>query len=142
MAERVLLVDDETDFLEIMSERLSARGMEVVTATSTEEALIKLEQDVFDAIILDFQMPGLDGFAALKAIKAKKPESQVILLTGFATIEKGVEAMRMGAFDFLEKPTDLEALADKVKLAKAEKMLIVEKQIEGKIKDVLKKYGV
>ena len=141
MSEKVLLVDDEKEFLEIMSERMKARDMEVTTATSAQQALEIIEKESFDAIILDFQMPGMDGMDALKAIKAKKPELQIILLTGYATVEKSVEAMKIGATDFIEKPADLEVLAEKIKSAKAEKMLIVEKQTEGKVKNILKKYG-
>ena len=141
MSEKVLLVDDEKEFLEIMSERMKARDMDVTTATSADQALEILEKEAFDAIILDFQMPGMDGMEALKAIKAKKPEAQIILLTGYATIEKGVEAMKIGATDFVEKPADLEVLAEKIKNAKAEKMLIVEKQTEDKVKNIIKKYG-
>jgi len=110
MSEKVLLVDDEVEFLEIMSERMEARGMAVTTCTSAEEAVEIIKTETFDAIILDFMMPGMDGFQALKEIKSKRPESQIILLTGHATVEKGVEAMKMGATDFLEKPADIEAL--------------------------------
>jgi len=141
MSEKVLLVDDEKEFLEIMSERMKDRDMEVTTATSAQQALEIIEKESFDAIILDFQMPGMDGMEALKAIKAKKPEAQIILLTGYATVEKSVEAMKIGATDFVEKPADLEVLAEKIKNAKAEKMLIVEKQTEDKVKNILKKYG-
>ena len=141
MSEKVLLVDDEKEFLEIMSERMKARDMDVTTATSAQQASEIIENESFDAIILDFQMPGMDGMDALKAIKAQKPESQIILLTGYATVEKGVEAMKVGATDFIEKPADLEVLAEKIKNAKAEKMLIVEKQTEDKVKNILKKYG-
>ncbi len=141
MSEKVLLVDDEKEFLEIMSERMKARDMEVTTATSAQQALEIIEKESFDAIILDFQMPGMDGMEALKAIKAKKPEAQIILLTGYATVEKSVEAMKIGATDFVEKPADLEVLAEKIKNAKAEKMLIVEKQTEDKVKNIIKKYG-
>jgi DNA-binding NtrC family response regulator len=141
MSEKVLLVDDEKEFLEIMSERMKARDMDVTTATSAQQALEIIEKESFDAIILDFQMPGMDGMDALKAIKAKKPELQIILLTGYATVEKSVEAMKIGATDFIEKPADLEVLAEKIKKAKAKKMLIVEKQTEDKVKDILKKYG-
>ena len=141
MSEKVLLVDDEKEFLEIMSERMKARDMDVTTATSADQALEIIEKESFDAIILDFQMPGMDGMEALKAIKAKKPEAQIILLTGYATVEKSVEAMKIGATDFVEKPADLEVLAEKIKNAKAEKMLIVEKQTEDKVKNIIKKYG-
>lgn len=141
MSEKVLLVDDEKEFLEIMSERMKARGMEVTTAESADQAMSIIEKESFDAIIMDFQMPGMDGMEALKAIKNKKPELQIILLTGYATVEKTVEAMKIGATDFLEKPADFEALAEKIKKAKADKMLIVEKQTEEKIKDILKRLG-
>ncbi len=141
MSEKVLLVDDEKEFLEIMSERMEERGMEVTTAESADQALSIIEKESFDAIIMDFQMPGMDGMEALKAIKNKKPELQIILLTGYATVEKTVEAMKIGATDFLEKPADFEALAEKIKKAKADKMLIVEKQTEEKIKDILKRLG-
>jgi len=141
MSEKVLMVDDEKEFLEIMSERMKARDIDVTTTTSADQALEIIENESFDAIILDFMMPGMDGMDALKAIKAKKPESQIILLTGYATVEKSVEAMKIGATDFVEKPVDLAVLAEKIKNAKAEKMIIVEKQTEDKVKNILKKYG-
>ena len=105
------------------------------------EAFKKMESETFDAIVLDFQMPEMDGMEALKSIKAKRPESQIILLTGFATVEKGVQAMKEGAADFMEKPADLEVLSQKIKEAKAEKMVIVEKQATKKVIDIIKKYG-
>jgi len=141
MSEKVLLVDDEKDFLDIMSERMEARGMTVKTADSADQALKILEKESFDAIVMDFKMPGMDGIQALKNIKTRKPELQIILLTGYATVEKTVEAMKIGATDLLEKPADLEALAAKIKQAKAEKMLVVEKKTEDKIKDILKRFG-
>lgn len=140
MSEKVLLVDDEREYLEIMSERMRARGMIVTTTESADQALSIIEKETFDAIVMDFQMPGMDGMEALKAIKTKKPELQIILLTGHATVEKTVEAMKIGATDFLEKPADLEALAKKIKDAKTEKMLLVEKQTEEKIKDILQRH--
>ncbi|MEJ2157133.1 MAG: response regulator [Desulfobacteraceae bacterium] len=141
MNEKVLLVDDEEDFLEIMSERMEARGMSVTTCTSAEEAVDIIKTETFDAIILDFMMPGMDGFQALKEIKSKHPEAQIILLTGHATIEKGVEAMKMGATDFLEKPADIEALEKKIKDASARRMLIVEKETEERIRDLIRRFG-
>lgn len=141
MAEKVLLVDDEKDFLEIMSQRMEGMGMKVTTAESAKEALSILANQTFDAIVMDFQMPEMDGIQALQSIKDKRPELQIILLTGYATVEKTVEAMKIGAADFLEKPADLATLAEKIKAAKAEKMLIVEKQTEEKIKDILQRYG-
>ncbi|MFO7912050.1 MAG: response regulator [Desulfotignum sp.] len=141
MSEKVLLVDDEKDFLDIMSERMQARGMTVKTADSADKAMAMLKNESFDAIVMDFKMPGMDGIQALKNIKDQKPELQIILLTGYATVEKTVEAMKIGATDLLEKPADLEALAAKIKQAKTEKMLLVEKQNEEKIKDILQRLG-
>lgn len=140
MTEKVLIVDDEEDFLEIMAERMRARDMEVTTCLSAEEAINKIKEESFDAILLDFMMPGMDGMRALKEIKVKNPESQIILLTGHATIEKSVEAMKLGAADFLEKPADIEALEKKIKDAKAKRMVIVEKQLEDRIKDVIRRF--
>lgn len=141
MSEKVLLVDDEVDFLDTLSERMRTRGMEVSTSSSGSEALKKVEQEAYDVIILDLMMPGIDGLEALKVLKEKKPELQVILLTGHATVEKGIEAMKLGAMDFLEKPADLSQLTEKIKKAQAKKMLIVEKQNEDKIKKILEEKG-
>jgi len=142
MAEKIMLVDDETEFLEVMSERLTSRGIDVATSTSAEKAIERLGKEQFDAVILNLQMPGMDGLEALKHMKEKRPELQVILLTGHATVEKGVEAIKLGAMDLIEKPADLEALKEKIKKAKEKKMLIVEKENQEKIMDALKRYGV
>ena len=137
MTEKILLVDDEKDFLSIMSERMQARGMKVSTATSAWEAIQMAETESFDAIILDLQMPEMDGLEALKVLKAKKPELQVILLTGHATVERGIEAMKLGAMDLMEKPADLKTLTEKIKKAQAKKMILVEKRTEEKIKNII-----
>jgi len=142
MEEKVLLVDDEKKFLEVMSERLTTRGVTVTTATSAAEALEQIEANLFDAVILDLKMPGMDGIEALKRMKAKRPELQIILLTGHATVEKGVEAIKLGAMDFVEKPADLESLSEKIKQAKQKKMLIVDEANRETVQGVLKRWGM
>ena len=142
MTTSVLLVDDEQEFLEIMAERLRARDMEVSTSNSATDALSRIASESFDAVIMDFMMPEMDGIQALKAIKEKKPEIQVILLTGHATVEKGVEAMKAGATDFVEKPADLDALSEKIKEAQQQKAIIVEKQNHDMVIEALKKFGM
>ncbi|MFH7321049.1 response regulator [Desulfurivibrio sp. D14AmB] len=137
MAEKILLVDDEKDFVEALAERMRARGMEVATATSAPDALARSDQESFDAIVLDLQMPEMDGLEALKRFKEKNPELQVILLTGRATVEKGVQAMKLGALDLLEKPADIETLSRKIKDASARKMVLVNKAAEEKIHDIM-----
>ena len=141
MAEKILLVDDEADFLEALSERMRTRGMDVTTSASAQEALEAVEKGAFDAVVLDLMMPGVDGLEALRILKEKDPKLQVILLTGHATVEKGIEAMKRGALDLLEKPTDIETLTQKIKEASTQRMLLVSEESEEKIKDILSKKG-
>ncbi len=137
MSEKVLLVDDEGDFLEALSQRMTSRGMEVTTTTSAREAIKKVEEGSFDAVILDLMMPEMDGLEVLQTLKQKKPEIQVILLTGHASVAKGIEAMKLGAMDFLEKPAEIKELTEKIKKAQAKKMILVEKRNEEKIQKIL-----
>ena len=139
--EKVLLVDDEIDFLKTMSERMQARDMNVTTTTSPKEALQKVQEESYDAIILDLMMPEMDGLETLKELKKKNPDIQVILLTGHATVQKGVEAMKLGAVDLLEKPADIKVLTEKIKKAHARKMILVEKKAEEKIRHILAEKG-
>jgi CheY-like chemotaxis protein len=118
MPQKVLIVDDEKDFLDIISERILARGMDVSTASSAEDALNMVEEESFDVVILDFMMPALDGFKALKLLKAKRPDVQIIVLTGNVPEEKRMEAKALGALDVIEKPPDLKDLIQKIKKAK------------------------
>jgi DNA-binding NtrC family response regulator len=141
VSEKVLLVDDEIDFLEVMSQRMKARGLEITTAESAEQAISIIEKKSFDAVVMDFQMPGMNGMEALKIIKNNKPEMQIILLTAYATIEKTVEVIKAGAADLLEKPADIDALINKIKKAKRDKELQIEKQTEERVQDILNRFG-
>ncbi|WP_316901403.1 response regulator [Pseudodesulfovibrio indicus] len=141
MAEKVLLIDDEVEFLEALSERMEIRGMEVTTAESASNAVDALGSGDYDAIVLDLQMPDMNGIEMLKLIRKSHPDLQVILLTGQATLEAGIQAMKLGAMDFMEKPADIDALTDKIKKAQAKKMVIVEKKTEKKVNDILKSKG-
>lgn len=118
MSEKVLIVDDEKDFLNIIAERIRARGMDVSTASSAEDAIKMVFEKSFDVIIMDFMMPALDGFKALKLIKTNQPEVEIILLTGNVPEEKRKEAKAIGALDVIEKPPDLRSLIQKIKKAK------------------------
>ena len=141
MSEKILLVDDEKEFLEAMSERMTNRGLDVTTALSAKEAIEKVKHENFDAIIVDLLMPEMDGLEALETLKKINADLQVILLTGNATVEKGIEAMKLGAMDLLEKPADLNNLTDRIKKAKARKMILVEKHTEEKIKKIISSKG-
>jgi len=111
---KVLLVDDEKEFTETLSERLQLRNVEVFTASSGSEAIELAIQHSFDAVILDLQMPGMDGIATLKQLLASNADQQVIVLTGHGTVSKSVEALKVGAADFFEKPIDIQTLSDKI----------------------------
>ncbi|MGL1861354.1 MAG: response regulator [Pseudodesulfovibrio sp.] len=141
MTEKVLLIDDEVEFLENLSERMRVRGMDVNTAETPENAVAAIDSGEYDAIVLDLQMPGMDGIEMLKLIKKSHPDMQVILLTGQATLEAGIQAMKLGAMDFMEKPADINALTEKIKKAQAKKMVLVEKKTESKVKDILNSKG-
>lgn len=137
----VLLVDDEEQFLKVLSQRLEGRGLKVDTSTSGEEALKKVKGKDFDAIILDLVMPGMSGIETLKRIRSENPDLQIILLTGHGTVEKGVEAMKAGAVDFLEKPADMNKILEKIAEAKRKRILLVEKKHEEHLKEILKSKG-
>ncbi len=137
----VLLVDDEPEFLEALSERMASRGLKVEAVSSGQEALEKVESKSFDAIVLDMVMPGMDGLETLRRLRENHPEVQVILLTGHATVKQGVEAIKLGAVDFLEKPAELESLMAKIAEAKAKKMVLVEKKAQDTIKEILTTRG-
>lgn len=141
MTEKVLLVDDEKEFVEVLGERMKNRGMDVTTTTSAMDAVKKVTAESYDAIVLDLQMPEMDGIEALRAIKKIKPEMQVILLTGHATVEKGIEAIKMGAMDLIEKPADMKTIIEKIKMAQVKKMILVEKKTEMKIKKIISSRG-
>ena len=138
---RVLLIDDEVELLEVLSERLQSRGVEVETAESGERALELVEKTSFDAVVLDLAMPGLDGIETLKRMRKICPGIQVILLTGRATVPKSVEVMKLGAVDLLEKPTDFDVLLSKIKEASEKRAALLEKRMEDDLGDILRKRG-
>ena len=137
----VLLVDDEEQFLKVFSQRLEGRGMKVDTSTTGEEALKKAEGKNFDAIILDLAMPGMSGLETLKRIRSENPDLQIIMLTGHGSIETGVEAIKEGAIDFLEKPANMDQILKKISEAKRKRILLVEKKQEENVKEIIKSKG-
>jgi DNA-binding NtrC family response regulator len=117
----ILLVDDEEDFIEMLSLRLKESGENVLAAYSGSQCLEVLEKSEIDVIILDIKMPGMDGIETLQEIKKRHPLVEVIMLTGHGTIETAIEGMKLGAFDFLLKPSDFDDLFEKLKNARRRK---------------------
>ena len=125
---KVLLVDDEPEFLDVLATRMEARGINVETARSGEQAVEKGGDPSIDAIVLDLAMPGIDGLETLRRLLELDPIHQVIILTGQASLEKGMEAISLGALDVLEKPVPLTVLLDKIEEAAKRKQRIAAAQ--------------
>lgn len=111
---KVLLVDDEEDFVTTLSERLQIRDIVTLVATDGDQALDIMESDQPPVVVLDVMMPGIGGIEVLQQIKRDYPATQIILLTGQGITESGMKAMRLGAYDFLMKPVKIEELVAKL----------------------------
>ncbi len=114
---KVLIVDDEIAFANTLAQRLIMRDMQVGTACDGEQALLKVHSEKPDVIVLDLNMPGMHGMEVLKKVKNLYPDIQVIVLTGHGTEKDAEEARRLGGFDFLNKPADIDQLASKIRKA-------------------------
>lgn len=139
---KVMLVDDEIPFVETMTKRLTKRDLVVLPAFSGREALQNLDKagDI-DVVILDVKMPEMDGIETLREIKRAYPLVEVIMLTGHATVESAIEGMKLGAFDYLMKPTDMDQLLAKVEEATQKKRKQEEKIIEARARAITLRRG-
>ncbi len=138
---RVLIVDDEEDFVSLLSKRMKKRNVRVFTAKSGEEALEKTLSTEMDVVLLDINMPGIDGIEVLRQMKERDESMQVIFVTGKATIQVSVEAMKLGAFDIVQKPVELDSLMEKIKLAKIEHMKLRQNLSMQAAEQILRKSG-
>jgi two-component system, OmpR family, response regulator len=120
---KVLVVDDEVDFLETIIKRLKARKIEVTGAENGQKALDLLAGQDFDVMVLDVKMPGMDGIETLREVKKRKPLTEVIMLTGHASVESGIQGMQLGAFDYVMKPVALDELLEKMRQAYERKLI-------------------
>ncbi|NNG26478.1 MAG: response regulator [Ignavibacteriaceae bacterium] len=114
---RVLIVDDEEELVTTIAERLQIRGIQTQTATDGETALKMIEVNPPQVVVLDVMMPGMGGIEVLQRMKAQNLKIPVILLTGYGSTEQGMEGMKLGAFDYLMKPCDLNNLISKIQEA-------------------------
>ena len=141
MITRVLLVDDEKDFVETLAERLEVRGFDVRTCFSGDEAIDLVQKNEFDFVVLDVLMPGKDGIETLKEIRNLRPLLQVIMLTGNATVETAIIGMKLGAFDYLMKPTETAELVEKINSAHKLKTEHEERIRKAEINGIIKRKG-
>jgi len=138
----VMIVDDEAPFVETMTKRLEKRDLRILSALSGEEALEKLGKNQnTDVVILDVKMPGMDGVETRKRIKRDFPLIEVIMLTGHGTIESAIEGMKLGAFDYLLKPCEIEDLQAKILQAVEKRREHEERIKQAKVRDALIRHG-
>jgi len=135
---KLLLVDDETRYLETTQKLIERKGYEVWTAPSGEKALETMAAHNIHVVILDVKMPGMDGNETLKQIKELYPLTEVIMLTGHATVDSAIDGLKSGAWDYLMKPADIEDIIEKAELAFQKRMNQEEKIRSAQAKQYLK----
>ena len=138
---KVLIVDDEVDFAKTLSQRLELRDFSVTAVFSGKTALEIVEEIDFDVVVLDVQMPEIDGIEILEKIRKCLPLTEVIMLTGQATVEIAIKGMKLGAFDFLLKPADTDLLEEKIKEAHGIKVRHEERIRKAEIDNIIKQRG-
>lgn len=134
----VLLVDDEEQFLSTTKKVLEKRGVVTATCTNGFDAMRILKDRRIDVVVLDLKMPGISGIEALRKIKGSYPEVEVILLTGHASVETAVDGLKLGAFDYLTKPSTIDDLLAKIQEAYDRKQAREEKARKAKIDNIIR----
>ena len=120
MPKKILLVDDEKEFVHTLSERLQTRNLDSAVVYDGEQALSVLETEAPEVMVLDLKMPGIDGLEVLRRVKRDHPATEVIILTGHGSEQEEKLAEELGAFAYLNKPVDIDVLAETMKKAYAE----------------------
>ncbi len=111
---RILIVDDEERFVKTLAKRLTERHLDVAGVHSGEEAIEEVKNKLYDIVILDVKMPGLDGIETLRELKKINPGIEVLMLTGHASVDSAVDGMRLGAYEYLMKPCEIDELMEKI----------------------------
>lgn len=137
MKPRIMIVDDEKEFVQALSERLAIRDYDVTSAFNGDEAIDKVNHYNFDVVILDVLMPGTNGIDVLREIKRVKPLTEVIMLTGNATVETAIEGMKLGAIDYLMKPCETQDLIGKINQAYEKKSEHEERIRNARVKEIV-----
>ena len=134
---RILLVDDEVVFTDNMSKLLDNRGYHVKAVNNGESAISALEKEDFDVVVLDLKMPGMDGITTLKELKKLGLFTETLILTGHGSIDTALKAVRLGAYDYLTKPCEIDELVEKIEGAWEKKGEAEKEDLEGKIQKVV-----
>jgi len=134
---KILLVDDEVVFTTNMGKLLTNRGYKVTAANSGDAAIQALEKENFDVVVLDLKMPGMDGLATLKEIKKLGLFTETLILTGHGSIDTALEAIKLGAYDYLTKPCEIDDLLGKIEGAWQKKDGAEKKEMKEKIQKVV-----
>lgn len=134
---RILIVDDNAEIREIVQEYLADSDCQIEGAGNGKEALEKYDKNPYDIIITDLKMPGISGIELIKLIKQKTDTIEFIIITGYASVDTAIEAVRIGAFDYIVKPFRMEELKVAIKNAK-EKIIL--KRANEELLDKLKRF--
>lgn len=127
---RVLIVDDEVDFVETIVKRLRDKGLEAEGVYRGKDAIALLETEDFDVCILDVRMPGMDGIETLREIKKKRPTIEVIMLTGHGSVESGIQGLQLGAYNYVMKPVPFKDLLKEMTQAYERKLIEIERSLK------------
>lgn len=127
--EKILIVDDERSMRDVLSIMLKRAGYDVTVASDGDEAIAKAEKELFDLVITDLKMPTTGGLEVLKAVKETSPDSVVLIITAFASAESAVEAMKLGAYDYLPKPFQVDEVQLKIRNALGSRRLSTENML-------------
>ena len=131
---RVLLVDDEPIFTDNVSRLLTSRGYKVEAVSNGASAIAALEENDTDVMVLDLKMPGMDGLTTLKETLKLGMHTEVLILTGHGAVDSAVEALKLGALDYLTKPCEIDELVEKIEEAAAKKYKSDDNELERKVK--------
>ena len=135
---KLLFVDDEEKFLKSMAERLKLRDFEVFAFSNAADALDAMKQkDTCDVALIDLKMPGMDGEELLKELKTKIPEMEVIILTGHGSIESAKRTTRAGAYEYLQKPCELDDVITSITSAYSKRVKSKSEKMEAKVNDLM-----
>ncbi|MEW6441977.1 MAG: response regulator [bacterium] len=137
----LLIVDDEEQFLESMRKRLAVRGFDVIAVNRGEKALEAARQQPVDVAVVDLKMPGMNGEATLEALKKEHPWMEVVILTGHGSIDSAVECTRGGAYNYLQKPCELERLLEVLAQAYKKRVMNKTKIREERLDELLQTAG-